>query len=316
MLAIWVPFTDRKDLLPVLDILLDQTSEMVERSVIDLLEATLGVLQASRGELGIMEALSSRLPRLLSAEHSSEAVQSTVAAIITFTLPLSHNGRELEPGARLDLMVKEAGLRWVHRSDHLPEELHISKLLSTPSWSDSIVQILSAMLYRSASARHAFREWIDTEGASGQETRAVIMVLDTYLDSSSSDTFPNNPPWAKLFDRLLEFFFEGENDKGLQTMCGRCILTMLQSSADPMNLLPRLERRVDSLPVGIMDADLVLLGMRLHRVIRSNAEGVVTAIIDLGLQWAVRSLSDDVLNKPKVHPILNQLCMYLSKLSW
>lgn len=286
---------------------------MVDRERRNLLEATLSVLQASRGEQGIMEALSLRLPRLLSAEHSSEAVQSAIAAILTFTLPLFHNGREAEPNARLDILVHEANLRWEHRLDKLPEELHIRLFLYTPSWSDAVVKILSAMMYRSSAARNSFRAWVDAGEAGRQEIGAVIVVLHAYLDSSPLGALTDDSSWVNLFERLLESFFGGDNGAGLQDMCRRCILAAIQSSADSSTLLRHLKSKVESVHIGTMNANLVVLGAKLHEVIQADAEDIVSAIVDLGLQWAVRCLSDDTLDKPKFHPVFKQLCMCFTK---
>jgi hypothetical protein len=91
-------------------------------------------------------------------------------------------------------------MRWNrHFSDSLPGGLDISIFLLQSPWSNSTVKVVTALLYRSDSARIAFYAWLKTNEAAWTHIRLVENQL---IDL----------PSIALFRKLLQFFFDDHTD--------------------------------------------------------------------------------------------------------
>jgi nucleolar pre-ribosomal-associated protein 1 len=186
------------------------------------------------------------------------------------------------------------------------EQLDIDEYIVQSPWTESSIKIISALIYRSSSASGRFGDWLRTGAAEQQDLKNVIVPLHGFLDSHSTNQGPlTDDIFHSFFPKLTQFFFDGGGDDESRSVCGKCLSLMIQlSSASARDsLLQSLQRRIQSLPVWTLKVDLLSLGERLG----SSGLEVTGAIIDQGLQWAVRTISDSTLDNPEARDIFKHL---------
>jgi hypothetical protein len=215
---------------------------------------------------------------------------------------------------QLQPVIKEAGIHWGHRLDKLSDRLDIDTYLSQSPWSDVTVKITSILLYRSHSARAKFFAWIRTDEAAQQSIQRLVFAIHAFLDSYSIESphpLTVDAAWISLFDRLVGFFFDDSSDRESRSVCGSCISLLFRLSSDRPKLLKALEAKLGSLTVGNISVDLLLLGRKVCVDAETDSRKVAVTIVELGLQWAVRCLSLDMLDKTETHLMLKYLCKQL-----
>ncbi|KAF9460940.1 ribosome 60S biogenesis N-terminal-domain-containing protein [Collybia nuda] len=304
LILTWIPYFRSSDLLDVLDTLAI-TSNLPSLPV---LETVLQSLRSSaEADLSAKLALNfkSRLPQLLSlrkAAPSLGVLEEIIAVAIVSSLPAYCDRSELTgkvfEETAMNPIILRSRIRWSQHLDHLSNDLPLQSFLDQAIWTPSTIEILSSLLYRRWISKDRFLSWLETDSPKRHSADQLIPVLHAFLDASSCEGSqidePNVDAWLSLVTRLLDVTITEDLPSTLRSTSRTCIA--LIASIAPLclpRILASIIQTIDALPVASLTMNLLKLGRQLHLAFSVDTTPLVTALVNHGMQWAVRHFAEE-----------------------
>jgi len=295
MSSLWVRFAFPEDLLVILDKLLDGdlNIDAATGALTELIDSVFSVLGSSTSIPGILLGLNERLTPLsefcLSETGSSTVVQSVFAQILERSLPLGYDGCLAENDVSLSKVLVEAEDRWARRLEPLAPGIRIETFLPTGTWTTTHVDIITPLFYRSRLVREAFVSWLERGITNVVGVDLLVPLLHGFLDSCPLEYVVENRTWDGYFSQLLNLV---SKQHAISSKAIRSTTLIFQFSKDRAHFASILRERLAKSPVETISRGNLLLAIKLWSLAQEDSEGYVGAVIDHGMQWAVRRLSD------------------------
>jgi nucleolar pre-ribosomal-associated protein 1 len=296
----WLKFLEPMYLFDLMDFISNQ-ADAAKSLAVDLLVAILHSMQLSNSlESQSAGALQMRLNKLMALRpllKNDLNLEHAIAVAVNSSLPIGHNGlaSSAMQSRPLASLISQAKLRWCHHTDAAINENYTS-FLTQENWSDSTIQIISGLLYRSSFSGGAFCQWLGTENCASRATYDLARVLQTFLDTSYVRGYvvsdEEGESLVAQIPKLLAVVADPESTSDLRNICASCIILAVSlMPSQQFELLALLASRVQLLPINSFTTELLLIGNRLHSV--AGANDLISNLANHGLQWTVPYLSDD-----------------------
>ncbi|KAJ7250903.1 ribosome 60S biogenesis N-terminal-domain-containing protein [Mycena haematopus] len=287
----WIPFMEPHDLFGLLQL-------FGEEGYVDhrLLEMLIAALETAVKAHSIAD-LHSHLLLLITLRSSvpnSTALESMIATIVNACVPVAVSGRILgHSGLSTSSLLTQCEAAWSNRFHLVPPSLDLQSLLFHEIWSDSTINIITAVLYQSGCDSDAFSSWLTTELASRRSTAHLSRVLHAYLDSSDlrlgSQT--NNSAWIPHLSRLLKSLTDDKVSSILRTGCSSCICLILAQIPNTISeFVVTLQDRIKRLPESLLSREILTIGSWLAKH-SDQGKPAVASLIDRGMQWCIRAFA-------------------------
>lgn len=225
----------------------------------------------------------------LSETGSSTVVQSVFAQLLERSLPLGYDGYLVESDAPLSKVLAEAEDRWARRLEPLAPGIQIETFLSTGTWTATHVDIITPLFYRSRSVRETFASWLEQGITNRLGVDLLVPLLHGFLDSCPPEYVVENRTWDGYFSQLLDLVYK-QNAVSSKAITSAALI--FQFSKDRIHFISMLRERLAKSPVETISPGILFLASKVWSLTREGSEGYVRAVIDHGMQWAVRRLSD------------------------
>jgi len=295
MSSLWIRFAFPEDLLVILDKLLDGefNADATAGGLTEFVDSIFSVLGSSTSVPRILSALNERLTPLsefcLSETGSSTVVQSVFARLLERSLPLGYDGYLAENYAPLSKVLAEAEDRWTRRLEPLAPGIPIETFLDKSTWTKTGVDIIIPLFYHSRSVRETFTSWLERGVTDGLGMDLLVPLLHGFLDSCPPEYVVESRTWDGYFSQLLDFIWQ---QHAISSKAVRSTALIFQFSKDRTHFASILRERLAKSPVGTISHGILVLAYKLWSLAREDLEDYVGAVIDCGMQWAVRRLSD------------------------
>jgi len=293
--SLWVRFAFPEDLLVVLDKLLDGdlSIDATTAALTELVDSVFSVLGSSTSIPRILSGLNERLTPLsefcLSETGSSTVVQSVFAQLLERSLPLGYDGYLVENDALLSKVLAEAEDRWAQRLEPLAPGIRIETFLPTGTWTTTHVDIITPLFYRSRSVRETFISWLERGFTNGLGVELLVPLLHGLLDSCPPEYVVENRTWDGYFSQLLELVWKQD---AVSSKAITSTALIFRFSKNRTHFASILRKRLEKSPVETISRGILFQASKLWSLVREDSEGYVGAVIDHGMQWAVRRLSN------------------------
>ena len=295
MSSLWIRFAFPEDLLVILDKLLDGdlNTDTATGALTELVDSVFSVLGSSISIPRILSGLNERLTSLsefcLSETGSSTVAQSVFAQLLERSLPLGYDGCLVENDAPLSKVLVEAEDRWARRLEPLASGIRIDTFLPTGTWTTTHVGIVTPLFYRSRLVREAFVSWLKRGITHGVGVDLLVPLLHGFLDSCPPGYVVENRTWDGYFSQLLDLVWK---QNGISSRAIRSTTLIFRFSKDRTHFASMLRERLAKSPAETISRGVLHLASELWSLAREGSEGYVGAVIDHGMQWVVRRLSD------------------------
>jgi len=295
MSSLWVRFAFPEDLLIILDKLLggDLSIDTATGALTEFVDSVFSVLGSSTSIPRILSGLNERLTPLsefcLSKTGSSTVVQSVFAQLLERSLPLGYDGCLVENGAQLSKVLVDAEDRWARRLEPLAPGIRIETFLPTGTWTATHVDIITPLLYRSRSVHETLGSWLERGIPNGLGVDLLVPLLHGFLDSCPPEYAVEHRTWDGYFSQLLDLVWK---KPGIPSKEIRCITLICQFSKDREHFTSILRKRLAKSTVETISCGILFSAYKLWSLAREDSGGYVGAVIDHGMHWAVRRLSD------------------------
>lgn len=239
---------------------------------------------ALAAQLNQLIDLRARLPE-------SAHLERVLCKAVTSSVPLAIDGF-FPAGASLVQMCAMAEKRWKYRSPAPLDRLDIGSFLRQTTWITATVQIIVALLYRSASARPVFAEWLSTEDAGKRSAGDMAHVMNAYLDAVVTRSERLAVPISQAILTHLKFLLSGLFAAAISSRGAvvECLAKFMQRAPvdEASELMKSFHKRLSKTAVGFISCDVLVLGLRLTALKTARTADSLEAIAEKGLQWAVR----------------------------
>ena len=295
MSSLWIRFAFPEDLLIIFDKVLngDFNTDASAGGLPELVDSVFSVLSSSTSVPKILSALHERLTSLsefcLSETASSNVVQSVLAQLLECSLPLGYDGSLAENNVPLSEMLVEAEDRWVRRLEPLAPGIRIEMFLPKGTWTMAHVDIVTPLLYRSRSVHETFSSWLERGKTNGLGVDLLVPLLHGFLDSCPPEYVVESRTWDGYFSQLLDLVWE---QSAISSKAARSTALIFQLSKDRSHFASILMERLEKSPVETISRGILTLASNLWCLAREDSERYVGAVVDHGMQWSVRRLSD------------------------
>ncbi|KAI0052681.1 hypothetical protein FA95DRAFT_1483272 [Auriscalpium vulgare] len=293
---LWIAYLRADDVLALLDRVLNHVTATRDDWNVKLLPAVLAALEQGTVLCSVADDLLDRLPRLVSliplTSHKQTLI-GIIAQIVGFGLPIGLNG--LLPSSKwtdLPSLVSAAESRWGHRSKEVIDTIDVSFLLGQDRWTKPVVSILSGLAYLSSSVRSACWTYLRSEAAVQHPMTELAPVMWASLDMNAAHESVVNEVWQQHFVNLLLGTTDNNRIPMHRQTCLLSVSAMLgHFPASRPTLLALATTTVLQAPSDFPIADLFHLAGSLAIEMPIEAQEFVSAILDRGLQWAVRKVA-------------------------
>ncbi|RDB20241.1 Uncharacterized protein C14G10.02 [Hypsizygus marmoreus] len=322
--SLWIKYFQSADLFSLLDTIVTRT-EMPDSSSRDILSALLEALRKlTTSEFEAELSLKDRLPQLLTLRpimSESLVLEDLIAIAIEASLPAFCDGRRTCGAAfeetSLVSVVERAETRWSRQMDPSSTNLPVDSFLNQDSWTTSTVKILAGLIYQRSLSKKTFFSWLATGNSTGRSAKHLIPVMHAFLDICSSqddaESLMDNDLWTSQLSRLLEAVLDTELPQDDRFMGGRCIYLILRLGPSCIpSFVKKSLRAIEHLPVTRLTHELLVIGRDLHGFAPEEAKPLLTALVDHGIQWAVRLFADDNTSFDNTVDMLTSLVMLAS----
>jgi len=227
-------------------------------------------------------------------------LQQAIRDGASLSLPIGCNGTVSHLSKSLSSFVAQAELRWeLSTTQSDLQEVDISVLLSRRR-TEQVCGTISGLLYQSHSARHTFWDWLSLLKSLGEvESLHMNIPLLSILDITT--ILNEREEFLQSYSHILPLLF----DNGIRELISPHSATeykeqlmlllhkafSISPSARPQ-MFQRLIMAIDLPSLNTSAHYLFALTSRLHCML--NRDEVIKArnVVDTGLQWATRHLSD------------------------
>jgi len=295
MSSLWIRFAFPEDLLVILDKLLEGEfgADATTGALAELVDSVFSVLGSPTSLPMILSALNERFTPLsefcLSETGSSTVVKSVFAKLLERSLPLGYDGYLTEKCAPLSEVLVEAKDRWERRLEPLAPGIRIETFLPMDTWTTTHVDIITPLFYRSQSVHETFASWLERGVTNGVGVDLLVPLLHGFLDSCPPEYVVENQTWDGYFSRLLDLVWK---QHAISSKAIGSTALIFQFSKDRAHFASILKERLTKSPAETINRGILVLASNLWSLAREDSGGYVGAVIDHGMQWAVRRLSD------------------------
>jgi nucleolar pre-ribosomal-associated protein 1 len=224
-----------------------------------------------------------------------------VAAAVEVYIPAHCDGQppRMEiPEADIVSFIKRSEARWSRHLEPLPTNLPTHSFLTQERWSISTSKIVSGLIYRRLLSPDVFFSWLSTEHCATREVQYFVPVLQTFLDVCVSEdgTLPTSESdvWKRHLARLVQTVVDESLSPDLRATACSCVSHLLRLSPTRIaEFVTVVVGHVQALSVTSLTAEILVVGRRVHGTNSAYSEPLLTALVDHGIQWAVRRFSDD-----------------------
>jgi hypothetical protein len=236
------------------------------------------------------------LTALRSSSPKTSVLESMMASIIEACVPVALSGRTLRHDTSTSSLLTQCDAAWSRRFHLVPASLDLKSLLfQEDPWSQSTIQILSAIFYQSGCHLDVVSSWLDTEFAARRSTSHLAQVLSAYLDaldlSSDAISQADVAVWSRHLSRFLGSATDENVSSTLREECSSCIcLVLARIPSTIRHLSTGLEDRIRRLPDSSLTRESLTIGAWLARH-SEESKPAVSSLIDHGLQWCIRAFA-------------------------
>lgn len=297
-----------------------RTEELL--SAIDLIQANVGQQCATIGNLleDVLGTLQHRIPRgsiptipasklleLQTVLPASALLEDMLSAMLVSQLPPGLDGHIIfSEGQPLSVVLSGAKPSRMCDLRSLPFDL-ISQLLEKKTWSDSTGNTIVALLYSHPTSVQVCASWLNSKRWGRLAIYTFASVLAAFLDCTALTGGDLSQVHDDVLHDLLNRLFLGERYHGARypqhLECIHKILVL--SGTRRAGLMSALQERIQSIPIMDFAFETTFIARKLVGV--SGCDALATSIVDRGLQWAVRHLSDDVADSEESNMALENL---------
>jgi hypothetical protein len=317
--SLWIKYLEPLQLLELLDHFIDfQISE--GRRVATVVLETLASLEPSDwpNELEYVR----QLPRLLSMRSAwdSSLLDRVIANIVESSLPMHLEGIPLPSiHGKFASLTARSSSRWTGHfsSAKALDNIDIRQFLSRDI-SESTTRIVTGLLYRQPSARPAVLRWMSSGNPIMDVTHFLPMIyvlLDVSLSTGINIHEAKIFPWRSLVPKLAAIIVDQHAPCFSRSWAQHCLMKiLLASEAEMSSFIQILTTEVKSLSKK-PTAELLALAIWLWRQFGSDANQVVSEVLDAGISSSIDWMADGM-NEVCDDEFLQLLCEYNVLLQW
>lgn len=230
-------------------------------------------------------------------------LQQAIGDGATLSLPVGYNGANSQLPQPLSSAIAQAELHWVFSAPTTHPDLRkvdISLLLSR-RWTEHTCSIISGLLYQSQSARDAFWNWLPTldpaEGELGPLYIATPLLsaidITLILNQHEIVSQPQGQALSLLFENGIGELISPHSTPGQKDQ----LVSLLQrifavSPSTRLRMFQRLLATVDLSSLNHSAQYLFTLTSQLCHLVHRDEASKARSVVDVGLQWVTRHLSE------------------------
>ncbi|TRM62838.1 ribosome 60S biogenesis N-terminal-domain-containing protein [Schizophyllum amplum] len=307
----WLPHVPTNDLVHIFDLVMSNVNALDQDIASLLISSVLAAMGQASDDSVPAEIIASRATELLSlrATFSDRALlDSLLARTISRSIPLAVNGA-LPGRSSLSALTHEAEQRWRARLTPLPA-LAPDALLDDDSWDDSVVQIISGLIYKGQIPEPTFVAWLRSDKCSSRTVDHLATVLGAFADSRSANVpgmWESMSPHAiKMFKAILRPSVSPDARRHLADFLGRLLggITSLPAS------FGKSAASAVQKPTSVVTSDLIRI---FEHDICSGADDLLGVVIERALRDLVEYLADERGEKDDVRALISALHHVLVK---
>ncbi len=314
-----------------MDYLGRSVEEIPSPTCINLLDCVLSALQQNcANDIGLAVHLRKRLPllfTLLDVLQDRPALDDLIAAAVGGSLPLYSQSLppmdDASDSTPLASMVRASESQWRHIRACLPDNKVIQHFLGRETWTRSTVNILCAFSYERAIPQETFAAWLGTEKCQKRSLEEYLVVLASVLDKMQADgeeiSESHIDTYVSSFRPLVQTVLDADSSFHCRSTAARCAALMIELiPAKLADLLSQISDLVESSDTRALTPDIFSLASKIHEMASTAAKRIITALVEPGMQYLVRQLSDDDYLSGPTKTIVERLCksvnaMYIMK---
>jgi nucleolar pre-ribosomal-associated protein 1 len=294
----WVRYLESDQLFDLLDFLEKDSRSTLNASALPPINVVLDALSnTSAFESQAEQALIQRLPQLLSLKSvlsDSHLLEQVIAIAIEASLPVSLDGHSpvsTSSPSGLITVIKRAESRWARRNQVVGVDIDIRPFLMQDAFSDSTAKIISCLLYRQPSSHQALVDWLNPESLRKHDARYLVPILYAFVDSSTPGRMPASAVkadvWLPFMSKIVQVIADVNVPSALRRRAQDCLICILSASGtDAPKLLDAVAVEMKSASRSL-SYELLSTGVKLSSQFGSNADSVVSHLVDHGLQWCI-----------------------------
>ena len=283
-------------LLDLLDHFNDFQSSTGEKSPGNVVLYTLASLASSEG-LNELEFVR-RLPQLVRMRNARNSLllDLVIASVVESSLPIYLEGLPV-PSIQGNFagLLTRSGSRWRgHLSSKSWKDIDVEQFLSQ-DMSEPTIRIVIGLLYRQPSVRFAVLRWIPMINPIMDMTRFLPLIHALFDVSSSIETNTlesEEAHWTSFLPRLTAIITDQNALPLLRSRSKYCLMKILLTSKAERSFLGIVAMEVRLSLRGKPTTELLALAIWLERQFGSDANEVVSEVLDAGLLSSIDSIAD------------------------
>lgn len=198
----------------------------------------------------------------------------------------------------LSSIVRLSESQWRHIRISLPETKVIQHFLGRETWTRSTVNILCAFSYERAIPQETFAAWLKTDECQKRPLEEYLAVLASLLDKMRADreeiSDAHIDAFVGTFRPLVQTVLDADASFHCRSTAARCAaLTIELIPAKLEDFLSQISDLVESSDIRALTPDIFSLALKIHETASTAAKRTITALVERGMQYLVRQLSDD-----------------------
>ena len=221
-------------------------------------------------------------------------LDDTIAVSVNASLPLGIDSSFVtEDQPPFAAILEQAESKWTLRLSRLPDEIQVQPFLNSTPWSKSTSAIITGMIYRSASARQAYQQWLWMDGAATSvPTTLLVPSFHAFLETASKTKFESHEKlYRRLWSKFVLALLKQSQERQVQRRLRTCMVSFFKQAASLQSSFAEdFCAKLSKTPFDIIPEALDLASALAQQ---SGGEGkkLCQAVINHALQWAVRFLS-------------------------
>lgn len=272
---------------------------------IDLLNGVLAALQQNcTNDIEVAVELRKRLPLLFALQgilQHRTALEDLIATTVGNSLSLySHSLPAMDDvvdPTSLSSAIQLSASEWRRARVFHPDNNVIQRFLGQETWTKSTVKILCSLSYERAIHQDTFAAWLKTDICQKRSLEEYLPVLASILDKMNVDREDildsNIETFVGSFQPLLRIILDENAVPQSRSTAARCAAAIIELIPGKLtDLVSQILDVVKSSDTRILTPNTLSLVLNIHRKAPTAAIPIITALVDHGLQWLVRQLSD------------------------
>ncbi|KAK7040796.1 hypothetical protein VNI00_009702 [Paramarasmius palmivorus] len=302
---IWIQYGSLDEICSLLDYLLVSDPSHV------VLDGILEALKVSESLPGFEDQIHQHLQSLLKLRvffPTSDRLEDLIERSLCARLPLFYRGYSAEEQeSTLESVVRRAELRWNRHSLPPPPEIDMHAYLERKSCSRSTVDIICHSIYFHSPSHYEadIRGWLSSNAH--HSPCDFALVAHAYLDchySRDSHSMPDDE--AQLWSKHLAYLIQGANhareNQQTRTAFSRSLSVLLRSRSTVFH--DSFIKEIQKTPVSALCLELLQ--------ITGLTDPQRVALVDHGLQWVVRILTENEEMDPVHVRIIEELTQVMA----